>query len=94
MKISVLLVIHILAGQPLTTSVAAETASDTPADSTVHAWFPYIRFDSDIGMVGDYHRTAGGGLLISAFTEDFIIRTDYAVSDETGRMYINIGFVF
>ncbi len=50
--------------------------------------------DSFSDLLKNHHRTAGGGLLISAFTSDFIIRADYAVSEETGRMYINIGFVY
>lgn len=43
---------------------------------------------------GNYHHSVGGGLLLSAFTEDFILRVDYAASDETGRLYMNVGYVY
>lgn len=50
--------------------------------------------DSFSDLSRSYHRAFGSGLLISAFTDDFIIRTDYALSEETGRLYISIGFVY
>lgn len=42
----------------------------------------------------NYHRGVGGSLLVSVFTEDFLIRADFASSNETNRIYINIGFVY
>ncbi len=54
-------------------------------------------FGSDDGfsdIFRDHHRSVGGSLLLSAFTEDLIIRADYARFEGAGRIYINIGFVY
>lgn len=50
--------------------------------------------DDEEAFFDNLHTGTGGSLLLSAFTEDFIVRIDYALSDETGRLYTNIGYVF
>lgn len=42
----------------------------------------------------EYHRTYGGGLTLSAFTPDFIVRAQLGRSDELSRIYMNIGYTF
>jgi hypothetical protein len=49
---------------------------------------------SDASFFENHKRSYGGGLLISAFTEDFIVRADYVGSAETKRIYLNLGYVF
>ena len=41
-----------------------------------------------------HHRTFGGGLLVSAFTPDFVVRLQIGRSDELIRIYMNDGFTF
>jgi len=40
-------------------------------------------------------RTAhGAGFVVSLFTRDFMLRGDYGISDEIGRLYMGIGYAF
>lgn len=45
-------------------------------------------------LLSNHKRSLGGSLLLSAFTRDFIVRFDYARSNEGGRVYINVGYVY
>ena len=45
-------------------------------------------------LFSDFHRTWGGGPIVSAFTRDFIVRAQIGRSDEISRIYMNIGFTF
>jgi outer membrane protein assembly factor BamA len=46
------------------------------------------------GILQNHKRSYGGGLLLSAFTRDFILRFDYATSNEVSRIYLNLGYVY
>ncbi|MDG5767414.1 BamA/TamA family outer membrane protein [Balneolales bacterium ANBcel1] len=51
--------------------------------------------DDGLGdLFRDYHRTFGGGIAISIFSPDLILRLDAAFSDEMFRFYGNVGYMF
>lgn len=45
-------------------------------------------------LTQDWHRTWGGGLAVSLFTPDFIIRLDQGMSEDIGRFYMSVGHFF
>lgn len=45
-------------------------------------------------LLTDVRRANGVGFVLSLFTKDFIVRGDYGVSDEIGRLYMGIGYAF
>jgi hypothetical protein len=45
-------------------------------------------------LPADLRTAHGAGFVVSLFTRDFMLRGDYGISDEIGRMYLGIGYAF
>ncbi len=50
--------------------------------------------EAGAGLLNNHKRSFGGGLLLSAFTDDFILRFDYVKSKKVSRLYFNLGYVY
>ena len=54
----------------------------------------FSKGDADKGIFRDYKQTGGIGAVISFFHEDFFLRMDQGFSNEIGRFYMGIGYMF
>lgn len=54
----------------------------------------FTRTDSFRDILSSHNRTVGGGIAMTLFTPDLIVRLDAGFSDEMMRLYMNIGYMF